>query len=64
MKKWIVTFTSWRETWSGHDQNDGERERVVKARNEKQAISKVKRDEFGGKFSHSIRGTDWNAERV
>lgn len=64
MKKWKVTYTSWRETWSGHDQDDGDREVIVKAKTKKSAISKVKKERFGGCYSHVIWGTGWNAEEI
>jgi len=51
-------------TWSGNDQNDGDSERIVKAKTRKGAIAKVKKDAFGGHYSHSIWGTNWNAEPV
>ena len=60
-KKWKVTYTAWRETWSGHDQCDGDREEIVKAKTKKGAISKVRKANFEGNFSHSIWGTNWEA---
>lgn len=61
-QKFRVTYTAWRETWSGHDQNDGDRERIVKAKTAKGAIAKVNKQEFGGNYSHCIWGADWHAE--
>lgn len=63
-QKFRVTYTSWRETWSGHDQNDGDREEIVKAKTARGAIAKVKKENFGGSYSHCIWGTDWHAEKV
>ncbi len=64
MKKWRVSYTSWRETWSGHDQNDGDREEIVKAKTAKGAISKVRKKNFEGNYSHSIWGTNWQATEI
>lgn len=64
LKKWKVTYTTWRETWSGHDQDDGDRERIVKAKTRRGAISKVNKENFGGSYSHYIWGTDWHAEEI
>ena len=64
LKKWRVTYTSWRETWSGYEQNDGDREEIVKAKTRKGAISKVKKEKFGGSYSHLIWGTDWDADEI
>jgi hypothetical protein len=64
LKKWKVTYTAWRETWSGHDQNDGARERIAKAMTRRGAIALVKKGEFGGSYSHHIWGTDWAAEEL
>lgn len=64
LKRWRVTFTAWRETWSGHDQNDGPRECFVRAKTRRGAISKADEKYFGGNWSHSIWGTDWEAEEA
>ena len=61
LKKWKVTYTAWRETWSGHDQCDGDREEIVKAKTKGSAISKVKKANFGGNYSHCIWGRNWEA---
>lgn len=58
LRKWKVSFDRYRETWTGHDQNDGSVTVEVMAGTAKSAIKKAIKTELnpgkGMKWSHRI----------
>ena len=49
MKKFKVVMETWRETFSGHDQYDGNVTTIVEAHNAQSAIKKSKKNYYRNK---------------